>query len=66
EKDDLNAVANQTLYNILRAYFTRSTLTPPTPAPANEPFQESLEKRITRLSWERLGTTLNPQPMANP
>lgn len=66
EKLDLNAVTNQTLYNILRAYFSRSTLTPPAPAPANEPFQESLEKRITRLTWDRLGSTLNPEPTANP
>ncbi|MFT4175875.1 MAG: hypothetical protein QM627_04395 [Luteolibacter sp.] len=66
EKEDLDALTNQTLYNVLRAYFTRSTLTPPSPAASDEPFQESLEKRVTRLSWDRLGTTLNPQPTANP
>jgi len=63
DADNLELLITQTLYSILRSYFTRSTLNSPTAAMEGERFSETLEKRVTRLTWERLGSTLNP-PLA--
>lgn len=65
DNDNLDLLTSQTLYSVLRSYFARTTLTPPPQAPENEPFLETLQKRVTRLTWERLGTALNAKPEPN-